>query len=175
MFSGRRRETRPHAERSLGLKFKQYAERYPELAEQIKQIQRRELPAGWDKNLPTFPADPKGLASRDSSAKVLNVLAQNVPWLIGGAADLAPSTKTHLTFKGAGDFEAYNYAGRNFHFGIREHAMNAILNGMALTKVRGYGSGFLIFSDYAARGHSPGRDHGDSGHRHLHARFDRLG
>ncbi len=132
-----------------GAKFKQYAERYPELAEQIKQIQNRELPAGWDKGLPAFPADPKGLAGRDASAKVLNVLAQNVPWLLGGAADLAPSTKTHLTFKGAGDFEAYNYAGRNFHFGIREHAMNAILNGMALTKVRGYGSGFLIFSDYA--------------------------
>ena len=132
-----------------GVKFKEYAQRFPELAEQIKQIQNRELPAGWDKNLPTFPADAKGLASRDSSAKVLNILAENVPWLIGGSADLAPSTKTHLTFKGAGDFEAYNYAGRNFHFGIREHAMSAILNGMALTKVRGYGSGFLIFSDYA--------------------------
>ena len=131
------------------VKFKEYAQRFPELAEQLKQIQNRELPAGWDKNLPTFPADAKGVASRDSSAKVLNILAENVPWLIGGSADLAPSTKTHLTFKGAGDFEAYNYAGRNFHFGIREHAMSAILNGMALTKVRGYGSGFLIFSDYA--------------------------
>jgi transketolase len=130
-------------------KFKQYAEKYPELATQLKQIQNRELPAGWDKNLPTFPADPKGLAGRDASAKILNVIAENVPWLIGGSADLAPSTKTHLTFKGAGDFEAYNYAGRNFHFGIREHAMSAVLNGMALTKVRGYGSGFLIFSDYA--------------------------
>jgi transketolase len=130
-------------------KFKAYAEKYPELADQLKRIQNRELPAGWDKNLPTFPADPKGLASRDSSAKVLNVLAQNVPWLLGGSADLAPSTKTHLTFEGAGDFEADNYKGRNFHFGIREHAMSAVLNGMALTKIRGYGSGFLIFSDYA--------------------------
>jgi transketolase len=130
-------------------KFKQYAEKYPAQAEQIMQIQNRELPAGWDKNLPTFPADAKGLASRDSSGKVLNVLAQNVPWLMGGSADLAPSTKTRLLFEGAGDFEADNYAGRNFHFGIREHAMSAILNGMALAKVRGYGSGFLIFSDYA--------------------------
>lgn len=130
-------------------KFKLYAEKYPNLADQLKRIQNRELPAGWDKNLPTFPADAKGLASRDSSAKVLNILAQNVPWLLGGSADLAPSTKTHLTFEGAGDFEADNYKGRNFHFGIREHAMSAVLNGMALTKIRGYGSGFLIFSDYA--------------------------
>ena len=130
-------------------KFKQYAERYPELATQLKQIQNRELPAGWDKDLPTFPADPKGMAGRDASAKVLNIIAENVPWLLGGSADLAPSTKTHLNFKGAGDFEAYNYGGRNFHFGIREHAMTAVLNGMALTKVRAYGSGFLIFSDYA--------------------------
>jgi transketolase len=112
-------------------------------------MQHRELPDGWDKNLPVFPADPKGLASRDSSAKVLNVLAQNVPWLVGGAADLAPSTKTRLTFDGAGDFEADNYAGRNFHFGIREHAMCSILNGMSLSKVRAFGSGFMIFSDYS--------------------------
>jgi transketolase len=112
-------------------------------------MQHRQLPDGWDKNLPVFPADPKGMASRDSSAKVLNVLAQNVPWLIGGAADLAPSTKTRLTFDGAGDFEADNYAGRNFHFGIREHAMCSILNGMSLSKVRAFGSGFMIFSDYS--------------------------
>jgi transketolase len=134
---------------SWAAKFKQYAEKYTELADQLKRIQNRQLPDGWDKNLPVFPADPKGLASRDSSAKVLNVLAQNVPWLLGGSADLAPSTKTRLNFEGAGDFEADNYRGRNFHFGIREHAMSAVLNGMALTKVRGYGSGFLIFSDYA--------------------------
>ncbi len=129
-------------------KVKQYRARYPELADHLERIQKRQLPVGWDKDLPVFPADPKGLASRDSSGKVLNVLAKNVPWLIGGSADLAPSTKTRLTFDGAGDFEAGSYAGRNFHFGIREHAMGAILNGMALVKVRPYGSGFLIFSDY---------------------------
>ena len=111
-------------------------------------IQHRQLPEGWDKGLPTYPADAKGVASRNSSGEVLNVLARNVPWLIGGAADLAPSTKTRLTFPGAGDFEAGSYGGRNLHFGIREHAMGAILNGMSTVKVRPYGSGFLIFSDY---------------------------
>ncbi|MFL6311366.1 MAG: transketolase [Terriglobales bacterium] len=129
--------------------FAQYTKTSPALADQVTRMQHRQLPEGWDKNLPVFPADPKGLASRDSSAKVLNVLAQNVPWLIGGAADLAPSTKTRLTFDGAGDFEADNYAGRNFHFGIREHAMCSILNGMSLSKVRAFGSGFMIFSDYS--------------------------
>jgi transketolase len=129
--------------------FAQYTKTSPALADQVTRMQHRELPDGWDKNLPVFPADPKGLASRDSSAKVLNVLAQNVPWLVGGAADLAPSTKTRLTFDGAGDFEADNYAGRNFHFGIREHAMCSILNGMSLSKVRAFGSGFMIFSDYS--------------------------
>jgi transketolase len=124
-----------------------YRSKHADLADQLERTQKRRLPEGWDKNLPTFPADPKGNASRDSSATVLNVLAQNVPWLIGGSADLAPSTKTRLTFKDAGDFEAET-TGRNFHFGIREHAMGAILNGMALIKVRPYGSGFLIFSDY---------------------------
>jgi transketolase len=103
---------------------------------------------GWDKELPTFPADAKGLATRDSSAKVLNAIAKNHPWLMGGSADLYPSTKTRLTFEGAGDFEANNYRGRNFHFGIREHAMGAIVNGMVLSKLRAYGSTFLIFSDY---------------------------
>jgi transketolase len=129
--------------------FALYKKDYPEVANQLELIQRRELPAGWDKDLPTFPADAKGLASRDSSAKVLNVLAKNVPWLIGGAADLAPSTKTRLTFDGAGDFEAGQYTGRNFHFGIREHAMCSILNGMVVSKIRAYGSGFLIFTDYS--------------------------
>jgi transketolase len=129
--------------------FAQYTKTSPALADQVTRMQHRQLPDGWDKNLPVFPADPKGLASRDSSAKVLNVLAQNVPWLIGGAADLAPSTKTRLTFDGAGDFEADNYAGRNFHFGIREHAMCSILNGMSLSKIRAFGSGFMIFSDYS--------------------------
>lgn len=129
--------------------FVRYGKEHPQLADQVTRMQRRQLPDGWDKNLPVFPADPKGIASRDSSAKVLNVLAQNVPWLIGGAADLAPSTKTRLTFDGAGDFEAGSYNGRNFHFGIREHAMCSILNGMSLSKIRAYGSGFLIFSDYS--------------------------
>ena len=126
-----------------------YETEYPELAGELYEMQHRQLPEGWAKGLPDFPTDAKGLAGRDASQKVLNVLAQNVPWLIGGSADLAPSTKTRLTFEGAGDFEAGNYAGRNFHFGIREHAMASVLNGMALVKVRPYGSGFLIFSDYA--------------------------
>ena len=126
-----------------------YKAEHPGLADELDRMQHRRLPEGWDKNLPTFPPDAKGVAGRDASAKVLNVLAQNVPWLIGGSADLAPSTKTRLTFEGAGDFEATNYGGRNFHFGIREHIMAAALNGMALVKVRPYGSGFLIFSDYA--------------------------
>jgi transketolase len=129
--------------------FSRYTKDFPALAEQFQLMRRRELPAGWDKDLPTFPPDAKGLASRDSSAKVLNALAKNIPWLIGGAADLAPSTKTRLTFDGAGDFEASEYNGRNFHFGIREHAMCSILNGMVLSKIRAYGSGFLIFSDYS--------------------------
>jgi transketolase len=129
--------------------FEEYRRRYPDLADQSQRLFRRQLPDGWDKNLPAFPADPKGLATRDSSGQVLNALAKNVPWLVGGAADLAPSTKTRLTFTGAGDFSAETPSGRNFHFGVREHAMSAILNGMALAKVRPYGAGFLIFSDYA--------------------------
>jgi transketolase len=125
-----------------------YKAEHPDLADQLYRMQHRQLPDGWDRHLPTFPADPKGMATRASSGKVINAVAQGVPWFMGGAADLAPSTKTRLTFEGAGDFEADNYAGRNFHFGIREHAMGAILNGMALVKVRPFGSGFLIFSDY---------------------------
>jgi transketolase len=125
-----------------------YRAKYPNLAEQIEQMQKRELPDGWDVDLSSFPADSKGLASRDSSAKVLNAIAPNYPWLIGGAADLAPSTKTRLTFEAAGDFQAEKYGGRNLHFGIREHAMGAIVNGLALSKIRSFGSSFLIFSDY---------------------------
>ena len=117
-------------------KFEAYRKQFPAEAKQIDQMQARELPEGWDKDLPTFPQMRKGVASRDSSGKVLNALAKNVPWLIGGAADLAPSTKTLLTFPGAGDFEAHSYGGRNFHFGIREHAMAAVINGMSLTRVR---------------------------------------
>ncbi|MGA8224235.1 MAG: transketolase [Candidatus Acidiferrales bacterium] len=128
--------------------FAEYKKAYPQLADEIERMQRRANPEGWDKSLAAFPADAKGLAGRDSSAKVLNAIAENFPWLIGGSADLSPSTKTRLTFKGAGDFEAGNYTGRNLHFGIREHAMGALLNGMALAKLRPFGSGFLIFSDY---------------------------
>ncbi len=130
-------------------KFEEYKAQYPELADQLYRMQTRQLPDDWDKNLPEFPADEKGLAGRNASAKVLNAIAQDVPWLIGGSADLAPSTKTRLTFDGAGDFSADDYSGRNFHFGIREHAMGSILNGMSLSKIRPYGSGFFIFSDYA--------------------------
>jgi transketolase len=126
--------------------FERYAEQYPDLARSFDQMQRRELPDGWEDALTEFPADPKGLASRDSSGKVLNALSAKIPWLLGGAADLAPSTKTNL--KGDGSFEAGHYDGRNFHFGIREHAMGAVCNGMALSKLRPFGSGFLIFSDY---------------------------
>ena len=129
-------------------RFAQYGKKYSNRADHLQRMQHRQLPKGWDKNLPTFPADAKGLATRESSGKVLNVLAKNTPWLMGGAADLFPSTKTRLTFEGAGDFEADNYSGRNFHFGIREHAMGAAVNGMSLAKVRPYGSTFLIFSDY---------------------------
>jgi transketolase len=129
-------------------KFKEYKNKYPEMADHLERMQRRLLPEGWDKGLPKYSPDPKGKAGREVSGEVLNVIAQKVPWLMGGSADLAPSTKTRLTFKGAGDFTAKDYSGRNLHFGIREHAMGAILNGMSLSKVRAYGSGFLIFSDY---------------------------
>ena len=129
--------------------FEAYSVEYPDLADQLYKMQHRQLPDGWDQNLPTFAADAKGLAGRDVSATVLNAIAQQVPWLIGGAADLAPSTKTNLTFEGAGDFSASDRSGRNFHFGIREHAMAAVLNGLSLSKVRAYGSGFFIFSDYS--------------------------
>ena len=165
--------------------FEAYGKAHPELADQIARMQHRQLPEGWDRGLPSFEADPKGMAGRDASAKVLNALAQDVPWLMGGAADLAPSTKTRLVFEGAGDFEAATnlgrdgwsygessstsgggtpgtsgggtttgsdagtYGGRNFHFGIREHAMAAIVNGLSLCKLRPFGAGFLIFSDYA--------------------------
>jgi len=126
-----------------------YQGKYPELATEITQMQRRELPSGWDRNLPSFPADPKGVAGREASGKVLNVLAQNIPWFLGGSADLGPSNKTTLKFEGAGDFEANNFGGKNFHFGIREHSMAAIVNGLAVSKLRPFGATFFIFSDYA--------------------------
>ena len=125
-----------------------YRGEHPALALEIEQMQRRELPAGWDRDLPVFPADAKGIAGRDASGQALNALARNVPWLLGGSADLAPSTRTALKFDGAGDQERHSPGGRNLHFGIREHAMGAILNGLALSKLRPFGSTFLIFSDY---------------------------
>jgi transketolase len=128
--------------------FDKYSEQHADLAGQYNCMQKRELPDGWDKELPTFPTDAKGMATRDSSSRVLNAIAKNDPWLMGGSADLYPSTKTRLTFDGVGDFEANNYNARNFHFGIREHAMGAIVNGMTLSFLRTYGSTFLIFSDY---------------------------
>jgi transketolase len=129
-------------------KFGEYSREFPEMADHLFKMQHRRLPEEWDRDIPFFPADAKGLAGRDASGKVQNAIAQRVPWLMGGAADLAPSTKTRLTFEGAGDFQPGNYGGRNFHFGIREHAMGSILNGMSTSKIRPYGSGFLIFSDY---------------------------
>ena len=129
--------------------FDAYRAKYPDLAIEIDVLERRELPAGWDHNLPVFPADPKGLAGREASGKVLNLLAQNIPWFLGGSADLGPSNKTTLTFPGAGDFQADNPGGKNLHFGIREHAMAAIINGLSLSKLRAFGATFFIFSDYA--------------------------
>jgi transketolase len=129
-------------------RFESYRRSFPDLADEIERMQRRELPANWDAKLPVFDADAKGLATRDSSGKVLNAIAAHYPWLIGGAADLSPSTKTRLLFEGAGDLEEETPGGRNMHFGIREHAMGAIVNGLALSKIRPFGAGFLIFSDY---------------------------
>jgi transketolase len=128
--------------------YSQYTEKFPELADQINRMQRRELPDGWDKHLPTFPADAKGMATRESSGKVLNVLAQNVPWLIGGSADLGNSNKTTLKFEGAGNFSATSHSGKNLHFGVREHGMGAALNGMSVSKLRPFGGTFFNFSDY---------------------------
>jgi len=129
--------------------FASYRSAYPELAREIDQMQRRDLPAEWDRNLPVFPADAKGVAGRDASGKVLNVLAQNIPWFLGGSADLGPSNKTTLTYEGAGSFQAGNPGGKNLHFGIREHAMAAAVNGLSLSKLRAFGATFFIFSDYA--------------------------
>jgi transketolase len=128
--------------------FQRYRSAHPELADSFEAMQRRELPSGWEEAIPSFPADPKGIASRVASAQVENAIARKIPWLIGGAADLAPSTRTLMTFEGAGDFQPRSPGGRNLHFGVREHAMGAAVNGMALAKLRPFGSGFLIFSDY---------------------------
>ncbi len=129
--------------------FASYRAQYPGLAAEVDEMQRRELPAAWDRNLPQFPADEKGLAGRDASGKVLNVLAQNVPWLIGGSADVGPSNRTTLTYEGAGDVQAATPGAKNLHFGIREHAMGAIVNGLSLSKLRPFGATYFIFSDYA--------------------------
>ena len=128
--------------------FSEYGKKYPELADQLLRIQKHQLPDNWDKDLPTFHADPKGVATRESSGKVLNKLAQNIPWMVGGSADLAKSNKTQLTFEGAGDFFPDQYAGRNVHFGVREHGMGAAVNGMTLTGLRSFGATFFNFTDY---------------------------
>ena len=142
---GRRgRELREAWEATL----EEYCKAHSELADQLERMQRRDLPHGWDRDIPEFPPDEKGLAGREASGKVLNAIARNHPWLMGGSADLAPSTKTRLTFDGAGDFSATDRHGRNLHFGVREHVMGSIVNGLALCKIRAFGSGFLIFSDY---------------------------
>ena len=129
--------------------FESYRVQYPDLAAEIQLMQRRELPTEWNRNLPVFAADPKGIAGRDASGKTLNALAQNIPWFLGGSADLGPSNKTTLNYPGAGDFQADTPEGKNLHFGIREHAMAAIVNGLALSKLRPFGASFFIFSDYA--------------------------
>jgi transketolase len=128
--------------------FGEYSQKNPELAERLHRMQQRELPAGWDKNLPTFAPDAKGVATRESSGKVLNTLAQNIPWLIGGSADLATSNKTNLKFEGAGDFQPGEYGGRNLHFGVREHVMGAAVNGLVVSGIRAFGATFFNFSDY---------------------------
>jgi transketolase len=129
-------------------KFEEYKKQFAQLADQLNRMWTGQLPDGWDKDLPSFPADPKGVATRESSGKTLNALAKNIPWLIGGSADLAKSNKTNLTFDGAGDFYPNEYRGRNIHFGVREHAMGAIVNGMTLSKLRAFSATFFNFSDY---------------------------
>ena len=128
--------------------YAEYSKQYPQQAEQLELMQHRELPSGWEKNLPVFPADPKGIATRESSGKALNALAQNIPWLVGGSADLGNSNKTTLKFEGAGNFAPGSYAGRNIHFGVREHGMGSALNGMSVSKLRPFGGTFFNFSDY---------------------------
>ena len=128
--------------------FVAYRKQFPDLADEVELMQRRDLPAGWDRNLPVFPVDAKGLAGREASGKVLNVLAQNIPWFLGGSADLGPSNKTQLRFEGAGQFQPASPGGKNLHYGIREHGMGAVVNGMSLSKLRPFGATFFIFSDY---------------------------
>ena len=136
------------AHSSWNAKYGDYAKQFPQLADQLNRMQSGQLPDGWDKDLPSFPADAKGMATRESSGKTLNALAKNIPWLVGGSADLAKSNKTNLTFDGAEDFYPHEYHGRNVHFGVREHAMGAIVNGMTLSKLRAFSATFFNFSDY---------------------------
>jgi transketolase len=129
-------------------RFARYRKEYPELAAELDLIFQGRLPDGWDAEIQSFPADAKGMASRVSSCKALNQAAKRIPWMLGGSADLAPSNNSRLTFDGAGDFSADQYAGRNFHFGIREHAMGAVCNGLALCGLRPFAATFLVFADY---------------------------
>ncbi|WP_409521934.1 MULTISPECIES: transketolase [unclassified Pseudomonas] len=128
--------------------FARFEKEQPALADELQRMRAGEMPEGWRNTAISFDADAKGVATRASGGKVLNGFAQQIPWLIGGSADLSPSTKTNLTFEGAGSFEAGSYSGRNLHFGIREHAMGSIANGLALSYIRPYTSTFLVFSDY---------------------------
>ena len=137
------------ANRTWRARLERYRATYPALAAELDQMQHRQLPQGWDVDLPVFPPDAKGIAGRDAAGTVLNALALRIPWLLGGSADLGPSTRTTLKFSGAGDFQAGTHWGRNLHFGVREHAMAALVNGMTLSKLRAFGSTFFIFSDYA--------------------------
>ena len=152
--------------------FAGYRAKYPALAAEVDQMQKRELPAGWDRNLPVFPADAKGIAGRDASGQVLNVLAQNVPWFLGGSADLGPSNKTTLKYEGAGDIEPDTPGGKNLHFGIREHAMGAAVNGLSLSKLRAVRRDVLHLQRLRAAGDPALGPHGAADDLRLHARRD---
>ena len=128
--------------------FKAYRREHAEAAAELEAMWAGAAPVGWDKAIPVFPTDGKGLASREASGKVLNAIAPHYPWLIGGSADLAPSTKTRLEFEGAGDFSPEEFGGRNLHFGVREHVMGSIANGLAVSHLRAFTGTFLVFSDY---------------------------
>ena len=136
------------ARNAWNARFDEYRKQFPELAAQLEQMQKRELPDGWDKDVPVFPADAKGMATRESSGKVLNAIAKNVPWLMGGSADLGQSNKTNFTFDSAGNFKPGEWQGRNIQFGVREHGMGAIVNGLNISRLRAFSATFFNFSDY---------------------------